>query len=77
MDSYLKIIEQIGEGAFSKLYSAYDSHLNKYVALKIEKNNNKKTLLKKEFQIYNSLKVYLVFQKYIIIFQILQMKKMK
>ena len=56
MDSYLKIIEQIGEGAFSKLYSAYDLHLNKYVALKIEKNNNKKTLLKNEFQIYNSLK---------------------
>ena len=56
MDSYLKIIEQIGEGAFSKLYSAYDLHLNKYVALKIEKNNNKKTLLKNEFKIYNSLK---------------------
>ena len=56
MDSYLKIIEQIGEGAFSKLYSAYDLNLNKYVALKIEKNNNKKTLLKNEFQIYNSLK---------------------
>ena len=56
MDSYLKIIEQIGEGAFSKIYSAYDLHLNKYVALKIEKNNNKKTLLKNEFKIYNSLK---------------------
>ena len=56
MDSCLKIIEQIGEGAFSKIYSAYDLHLNKYVALKIEKNNNKKTLLKNEFKIYNSLK---------------------
>ena len=39
MDSYLNIIEQIGEGAFSKLYSAFDLHLNKYVALKIEKYN--------------------------------------
>ena len=56
MDAYLKIIQQIGEGAFSKLYSAYDLHLNKYVALKIEKNNNKKTLLKNEFKIYNYLK---------------------
>ena len=54
MDSYLKLIEQIGEGAFSKLYSAYDFRLNKQVALKIEKNN-KKTLLKKEFEIYTSL----------------------
>ena len=55
MDSYLKLIEQIGEGAFSKLYSAYDFRLNKQVALKIEKNNNKKTLLKTEFEIYKSL----------------------
>ena len=54
MDSYLRLIEQIGEGAFSKLYSAYDFRLNKQVALKIEKNN-KKTLLKKEFEIYTSL----------------------
>ena len=54
MDPYLKLIEQIGEGAFSKLYSAYDFHLNKQVALKIEKNN-KKQILKNEFEIYNSL----------------------
>ena len=54
MDSYLKVIEQIGEGAFSKLYSAYDFRLNKQVALKIEKND-KKTLLQKEFEIYTSL----------------------
>ena len=55
MDPYLKIIEQIGEGAFSKLYKAYDFRLNKHVALKIEKNINEKTLLQKEFEIYNSL----------------------
>ena len=54
MDPYLKLIEQIGEGAFSKLYSAYDFHLNKQVALKIEKNN-KKQILKNEYEIYNSL----------------------
>ena len=55
MEKYLKLIEQIGEGAFSKLYSAYDYRLNKQVALKIEKNVNKNMLLKKEFEIYNSL----------------------
>ena len=55
MEHNLKIIEQIGEGAFSKLYSAYDFQLNKQVALKIEKNNKRKTLLKNEFEIYNSL----------------------
>ena len=55
MEKYLKFIEQIGEGAFSKLYSAYDFRLNKQVALKIEKTINKNTLLQKEFEIYNSL----------------------
>ena len=55
METYLKFIEQVGEGSFSKLYSAYDLRLNKQVALKIEKNINKKTLLQKEFEIYNSL----------------------
>ena len=54
MDPYLKLIEQIGEGAFSKLYCAYDFHLNKQVALKIEKNN-KKQILKNEYDIYKSL----------------------
>ena len=44
LNQYLKLIEQIGEGAFSKLYSAYDFHLNKQVALKIEKNNKKQIL---------------------------------
>ena len=55
MEKCLKLIEKIGEGAFSKLYSAYDFRLNKQVALKIEKKFNEKTLLKKEFEIYNSL----------------------
>ena len=54
MDPYLKLIEQIGEGAFSKLYSAYDFRLKMNVALKIEKNN-KKQILKNEYDIYNSL----------------------
>ena len=57
MDSCLKIIEQIGEGAFSKIYKGYDCRINKHVALKIEKNNKKMpSILKKEFEIYNSLK---------------------
>ena len=56
MEPYLKLIEQIGEGAFSFLYKAYDYRLNKQVALKIEKNNKKTSVLKNEFKIYNSLK---------------------
>jgi len=58
MDSYFKIIEQIGEGAFSKIYKGYDFRLNKHVALKIEKNNKKTSMsiLKNEFEIYHSLK---------------------
>ena len=57
MDSCLKIIEQIGEGAFSKIYKGYDCRINKHVALKIEKNNKKMpSILKKEYEIYNSLK---------------------
>ena len=50
MESYLKLIEQIGEGAFSKLYKAYDSNLKKTVALKIEKNPYNKSALKKEYK---------------------------
>ena len=56
MDPYLKPIEQIGEGAFSFLYKAYDYRLNKQVALKIEKNNKKTSVLENEFKIYNDLK---------------------
>ena len=56
MDPYLKLIEQIGEGAFSFLYRAYDYRLNKQVALKIEKNNKKTSVLENEFKIYNDLK---------------------
>ena len=56
MDPYLKLIEQIGEGAFSFLYKAYDYRLNKQVALKIEKNNKKTSVLENEFKIYNDLK---------------------
>ena len=55
MESYLKLIEQIGEGAFSKLYKAYDSNLKKTVALKIEKNPQNKSALKKEYDIYKLL----------------------
>ena len=55
MESYLKLIEQIGEGAFSKLYKAYDSNLKKTVALKIEKNPYNKSALKKEYDIYKLL----------------------
>jgi tau tubulin kinase len=55
MDPYLKLIEQIGEGAFSKLYSAYDSHIKRYIALKIEKISGKNSNLKSEYDIYKEL----------------------
>ena len=55
MDPYLKLIEQIGEGAFSKLYSAYDSRIKKYIALKIEKMSAKNSNLKSEYDIYKEL----------------------
>ena len=55
MESYLKLIEQIGEGAFSKLYKAYDSNLKKTVALKIEKKSQNYSYLQKEYDIYKIL----------------------
>ena len=55
MESYLKLIEQIGEGAFSKLYVAYDSLIKKNVALKIEKFSNVNSNLKNEYDIYREL----------------------
>ena len=55
MESYLKLIEQIGEGAFSILYKAYDSNLKMTVALKIEKKTSNNSILKKEYDIYKIL----------------------
>ena len=55
MDPYLKLIEQIGEGAFSKLYTAYDSRIKKYIALKIDKNPSNNSNLKTEYEIYKKL----------------------
>ena len=55
MDPYLKLIEQIGEGAFSKLYTAYDSRMDKYIALKIEKIPSKNSVLQIEYDIYKEL----------------------
>ena len=55
MDPYLKLIEQIGEGAFSKLYSAYDTRIKTYTALKIEKFCSKNSNLKTEYEIYKEL----------------------
>ena len=55
MDPYLKLIEQIGEGAFSKIYSAYDTRIKTYIALKIEKFCSKNSNLKTEYEIYKEL----------------------
>ena len=55
MKSRFKIIEQIGEGTFNTLYSAYDYILCEQVALKIEKEDNKFALLTKEYEILQNL----------------------
>ena len=55
MAHHLKLLGQIGEGAFSKLFKAHDSDLNQDVALKIEKNNENNLLLKREYEIYKQL----------------------
>ena len=55
MKPRFKIIEKIGEGTFNTLYSAYDYLLCEYVALKIEKQDQKSTLLTKEYEILQNL----------------------
>ena len=55
MKTRFKIIEQIGEGAFNTLYSAYDYILCEKVALKIEKEDKKFALLTKEYEILQDL----------------------
>ena len=55
MGHRLKLLGQIGEGAFSKLFKAYDSDLKQDVALKIENNNDNNCILKREYEIYTSL----------------------
>ena len=63
MKSRFKIIEQIGEGSFNFLYSAYDYIKCEYIALKIEKSNLKYSLLKKEYEILQDLKDILTVPK--------------
>jgi serine/threonine protein kinase len=50
-----KIIEEIGEGSFGKLFKAVNIFSDEYVAIKIEKKLNK-SILKLETNIYTKLK---------------------
>ena len=56
------IKQQLGEGSFSKIYQAYDKHLKREVALKVEKEDKHKKILKFEYEILRNLQ-----GKYIII----------
>jgi serine/threonine protein kinase len=47
---------KLGQGTFSYIYEAHDKVLQKAVALKIEKKDKSKNILKFEFQVLNHLK---------------------
>jgi serine/threonine protein kinase len=49
------IKQQLGEGSFSKIYQAYDKHLKREVALKVEKEDKHKKILKFEYEILRNL----------------------
>jgi serine/threonine protein kinase len=49
--SRFDIKQQLGEGSFSKIYQAYDKLLKKEVALKVEKEDKHKNILKLEYEI--------------------------
>lgn len=50
-----RIGKLLGQGSFSDVYIAYDSQLSKDVALKIEKANKPKNVLKFECTVLNEL----------------------
>ena len=45
----------LGEGSFSKLYAAFDRLTGKSVALKVEKLDKPKKVLKSEYQVLKNL----------------------
>lgn len=52
-----EILKLIGEGSFSKTYSAKDNLLNKSIAIKVEKPDKDKRILKSEYDILKALQV--------------------
>jgi len=50
-----KIFQQLGEGSFSKIYHAFDKKLKIDVAIKVEKEDKHKKILKIEYEILKSL----------------------
>jgi hypothetical protein len=61
--SRFKLIKRLGQGTFSMapsssigyIYEAFDSKLNKNVALKLEKKDKNKSILKFEYQVLRAL----------------------
>jgi len=45
----------LGEGSFSNLYAAFDNLIKETVALKVEKSDKSKKVLKSEYQILKNL----------------------
>jgi len=48
--------QKLGQGTFSYIYEALDRHLNKNVALKVEKKDKSKTILMFEYNVLINLK---------------------
>ncbi len=50
-----EVHQQLGEGSFSKIFQAFDKKLKHLVALKVEKEDKHKKILKFEYEILKSL----------------------
>ena len=55
MEKRFEIKTILGEGSFSKLYQAYDRKYKKEVALKVEKEDKIKKILKNEYEILKNI----------------------
>ena len=55
MKTRFRIYRELGEGSFSKLYEAFDEKYCSIVALKVEKEDKLKRILKSEYEILRNL----------------------